>query len=158
MTTEENKPPPAGWYDDPEGSGRVKRYWDGRRWTDRYEDQDGVAARKVDEIDRGFKSLYTLATVFTVLGWLTITVGPLLVIAAAIEAGSAEETATTVFGERRVTDPGASAAVIAFVGIAGVLLYSLLFFAAAAFTRLWLRMEDNTFRTAAAIGRLGGNP
>ena len=57
-----------------------------------------------------------------------------------------------------MTDPGASAAVIAFVGIAGVLLYSLWFFAAAAFTRLWLRMEDNTFRTAAVIDRLGGNP
>ncbi|MFS0884526.1 DUF2510 domain-containing protein [Aeromicrobium sp. 179-A 4D2 NHS] len=28
--------PPAGWYDDPAGSGG-RRYWDGQRWTDRVE-------------------------------------------------------------------------------------------------------------------------
>lgn len=39
---------PAGWHDDPEGSGRL-RYYDGRRWTDRYAEQDqsqGSVARE----------------------------------------------------------------------------------------------------------------
>jgi hypothetical protein len=31
--------PPAGWYEDPEGTGRV-RYWDGLSWSDLYQDQD----------------------------------------------------------------------------------------------------------------------
>ncbi len=35
MSTSATPPPgpPAGWYDDPGGSGR-RRYWDGTRWTD----------------------------------------------------------------------------------------------------------------------------
>lgn len=153
MGTEENLPP-EGWYDDPEGGPGRKRYWDGEQWTDRYEEANTASTDKVARIDREFKALHTIASVFNVLGWLTITLGTLLVIAAAIDAGSSDEVATNVFGERTVSDPGANAAMIAVFGLVGVLLYSLLFWAAAAFTRLWLRMEDNTFRTAAAVERM----
>lgn len=34
---------PAGWHDDPEGSGRL-RYWDGIGWTEHYADKPGAAA------------------------------------------------------------------------------------------------------------------
>jgi hypothetical protein len=150
---EQNELPPPGWYDDPEGRPGYKRYWDGEAWTDRFEGVNAATNPKVAEINREFKSLHTIAGVFNVLGWLTLTLGTLLVVGGAISAGSQEE-ARTVFGESTSTDPGASAAVILIVGLAGVLLYSLLFFAAAAFTRLWLRVEDNTFRTAAALDRM----
>lgn len=153
MGTEE-KPPPEGWYDDPEGGSGRKRYWDGERWTDRYEEGNAASTPKVAAIDREFKALHTIARVFNVLGWLTITLGTLAVIAAAIDAGSSDEVATGVFGERTVDNSGTNAAVIAVFGLVGVALYSLLFWAAAAFTRLWLRVEDNTFRTAAALDRM----
>ena len=31
------QPPPAGWYDDPEGPGR--RWWDGTTWTEHRQGQ-----------------------------------------------------------------------------------------------------------------------
>lgn len=51
-------------------------------------------------------------------------------------------------------DSDAEPAVIAIVGGLGVLVYALLFFAAAAIIRLALRVEDNTFRTAAAVEQM----
>lgn len=152
MAEPEQPLPPAGWYDDPEGAPGRKRYWDGQAWTDRFEGSTATASR-VAAIDREFSSLHRIATIFHVLGWLTLTVGTLVVIAATISAADTEEVATT-FGDRVVTDSGENAAAIAIVGMLGVLLYSLLLFAASAFTRLWLRMEDNTFRTAAALERM----
>ena len=151
MGTDESKLPPAGWYDDPEGGTGRKRYWDGQAWTDRYEGSD--ASPKVAAIDREFKSLHTIATIFHVLGWVVLTVGTLVVIVAAIAAGNTQEVAGT-FGDQVATDPGENAAAIAIFGLIGVLLYSLLLFAASAFLRLWLRVEDNTFRTAAALDRM----
>jgi hypothetical protein len=150
---EQNELPPPGWYDDPEGGPGRKRYWDGNAWTDRFEAANTATSSKVAGIDREFKSLHTIAGVFNVLGWLTLTLGTLLVIGGAISAGS-DDSATSVFGESTSADPAASAVTILIFGLAGVLLYSLFFFAAAAFTRLWLRVEDNTFRTAAALDRM----
>jgi uncharacterized protein DUF2510 len=152
MGSDETTLPPAGWYDDPDGRVGIRRYWDGAKWTDRYEDEGG--RRPIDEIDRRFKSLYTVANVFHVLGWVTAVLGTLFVIIAAIAAGSADDTTTRVFGEVRDTDPGANAAVILIGGGIGVFIYTLTFFAAAAFIRLMLRVEDNSFRTAAAVERL----
>jgi len=80
-----------------------------------------------------------LARVLTVLGWLTIVLGGIGVVAAASESRN---------------DPDTSPALIALVGGLGVALYALIFFGAAALIRLAIRVEDSTFRTAAAVERL----
>ena len=153
MGADEQSLPAAGWFDDPDGRSGVKRYWDGRQWTDRY-DESGSGPSRINEIDRKFNSLYTIAKVFHVLGWVTLILGSLFVIVAAIAAGSADDSVSTVFGETQRTEPGANAAVILIGGGIGVAIYTLFFFAAAAFTRLMLRVEDNTHRSAVAIEKL----
>ncbi len=55
-------------------------------------------------------------------------------------------------------DPDTSPALIAVVGGLGVALYALIFFGTAALIRLALRVEDSTFRTAAAVERLAPAP
>ena len=44
MGTEEQNPPPAGWYADPEGGAGQMRYWDGARWTEHRHDPAGATA------------------------------------------------------------------------------------------------------------------
>lgn len=152
MGSEESKLPPAGWYDDPDARVGVKRYWDGVKWTDRFEGEAGP--KPVDAIDRRFTSLYKIANILHTLGWVTIILGGLLVVIATIAAATSDQTTTVAFGEVRRTEPGANAAVIAIAGGIGVAVYALLLFAASALIRLALRAEDNTFRTAAAVERL----
>lgn len=156
MEGERSDLPEAGWYDDPDGRPGRKRYWSGDHWTTRY--KSAKAPTEVDEIDRSFRTLFLLARVLHVLGWVTIVVGTIAVIAAAVEAGSSEEVIRDAFGQTRTTDPGASAAVIAVFGGLGVALYALILFGAAALIRLALRVEDNTFRTAAAAEELASRP
>ena len=44
--------PPAGWYDDPEGSGR-HRYWDGLSWSTQFKVQDSVDVERQPLIAKG---------------------------------------------------------------------------------------------------------
>jgi len=139
--------PPAGWYRDPEG-GLGERYWDGTRWTEERRSaapapaatagapapQAGQAA----EVEHRFGSLRLIAGIFTVLAWLTIILGTLGVIIGAATA-----------------DNGGDAAGIIVGGAIGVVIYALWFFAAAAFIRLSLAVEENTRRTADILDRRG---
>jgi hypothetical protein len=157
MGTEESNLPAEGWYEDPDGVSGRRRYWDGKQWTNRY--TTSKAPTRVDEIDRRFRSLFTLAKVLHALGWVTIVLGGLIVVFGAIAAGSSDsETTRNAFGELQRNDPGASAALIAVGGSLAVALYALAFFGAAALVRLALRVEDNSFRTAAAVERLADRP
>ncbi len=152
MGSDERQLPAAGWYDDPDGRTGVRRYWDGSQWTDRYDESSGSSSR-INEVNRDFRSLHTVASVFTVLGWLVAILGTLAVIGAAISAGSGNFETTDQFG--RTTEVGSESVplILIFGGLA-VALYSLFFFAAAGITRLMLRVEDNTHRSALAIEKL----
>jgi hypothetical protein len=151
MGTEEQNQPPAGWYADPEGSAGQMRYWDGTRWTEHRHDA-GVGAPAIDGEPR-FRALRVIATVFFVLGCLTVVLGTLGVIAAAIDAGSSDETTTTIFGES-VEEDETEPVVVVIVGTLFVLLYALFFFAASSFIRLMLSVEESTRRTAVAVETL----
>lgn len=54
--------PPAGWYPDPEG-GAKERFWDGERWTDRYQEPAGHRAADPSDPPRRLRTLQTLAIV-----------------------------------------------------------------------------------------------
>lgn len=45
-TTGSSSLPPAGWYDDPDAPG-VRRYWDGRNWTDSRVTTEGIPYQPV---------------------------------------------------------------------------------------------------------------
>lgn len=145
---ESGQMPPAGWYRDPEG-GLGERYWDGTRWTEERRSaapapaatpgapapQEGQAAG----VEHRFSSLRLIAGIFTVLAWLTIILGGLGVIIGTIVAAS--------------SDDGGEAASILLIGALSVFIYALWFFAAAAFIRLALAVEENTRRTAELLDR-----
>jgi hypothetical protein len=145
--------PVAGWYEDPAGVQGRRRYWDGAQWTNRY--SGGSSPKTVDEINRSFGALYTAARVLHVLAWITLILGSLLVIGGTIAAATSDPSYTRdAFGNLHRNEPGATAAGIAIIGTIAVALYTLLLFAASAMIRLSLRVEDNTYRTAAAVERL----
>lgn len=114
---------PAGWYGDPDGRPGVKRYWDGRSWTDRFNPPQPPDSTPVERIERRYVSLRTIAAVFYVLGWMTAVLGTVAVIAFAIAAGDAEEATSSVFGESS-GDNGASVVAILVGGGLGVFIYS----------------------------------
>jgi Domain of unknown function (DUF4328)/Protein of unknown function (DUF2510) len=62
--------PPAGWYPDPEG-GPNPRYWEGERWTDRYQVAEGHRIANPAEPPRRLRTLRTLAIVGLILISLT---------------------------------------------------------------------------------------
>jgi hypothetical protein len=150
MGDEERNQPVAGWYEDPSGQPGRRRYWDGAQWTDRY--SGGGSPRRVEDIDREFPVLYRVAGVLHALGWIVLVLGLIGVLVGAISAGSEDQALVRdAFGNLHRNEPGANAAGIAIIGTLAVLFYSLLLFAGAAAIRLALRVEDNTFRTAAAV-------
>jgi hypothetical protein len=151
MGSEENLPE-AGWYEDPDGQPGRRRYWDGTQWTSRY--SASTAPTRVTEIDRSFRSLFTIARVLHALGWITIVLGGLAVIVGTIGAASSDTVTLNSGGTLQHEDGAASAVVIAVVGTIAVAFYALALFGAAALIRLTLRVEDSTFRTAAAVERL----
>lgn len=144
--------PDSGWYDDPDGRSGIKRYWDGRTWTDRYHPPAGKPGGEPSE--KRFASLRTIATVFYVLGWVTAILGTLLVIGLAIAAGEANDTANDLFGDEGDVDEGGSVLTVLIGGGLAVFIYSLAFFAASAFIHLMLSVEDSTRRTASAVEQL----
>jgi hypothetical protein len=62
--------PPAGWYPDPEG-GPNPRYWDGERWTDRYQMAEGHRIANPADPPRRLRTLRTVAIVGLILIALT---------------------------------------------------------------------------------------
>jgi uncharacterized protein len=79
MSAPETPPPtaPAGWFPDPDGSGR-RRYWDGSRWTDATADGAPAPATGGDDATR----MWALAAHLSALVSLAVGlpfVGPLIV-------------------------------------------------------------------------------
>ena len=148
MGSEEGQQPTAGWYEDPAGRPGVRRYWDGKQWTDQF---DGAQASAGDE--KRFASLRTIAGMFRVLGWLTAILGTIVVVVLAIAAGE-NETIRTSFGSVRDDTNGGDVATVLIGGGLAVFFYTLLFFGASALIHLALSVEETNRRTAAAVERL----
>ena len=130
---------PAGWYPDLHNPERLQ-YWDGERWTQRYQPADpGLRPEPAEPetAERRFGSLHLIAGIYSVLGWLVAIVGSIGVIAAAVNANS----------DSSDGDPAA----ILVVGLIAVAFYALALFGIAAAIRLALAVEENTRRTVEVL-------
>jgi hypothetical protein len=130
---------PAGWYPDLHNPERLQ-YWDGERWTQRYQPADpGLRPEPAEPetAERRFSSLHLIAGIYSVLGWLVAIVGSIGVIAAAVNANS--------------DSSGGDPAAILVVGLIAVAFYALALFGIAAAIRLALAVEENTRRTVEVL-------
>lgn len=58
----------AGWFEDPEGHGRGRRYWDGAAWTDHYEAPPPPAAHHGYSQPQAYSQPFVPAANFKVAG------------------------------------------------------------------------------------------
>ena len=128
----EGHKPHAGWYYDPEGRPGTRRYWDGERWTDQYQQfPDTPSQPSMPAPERRYASLRTIAGIYQVLAWVIAVIGGIGVIVIAAS-----------------TDNGGLVFIVGAVYLFFIVLTMLAF---AAFIRLMLSVEESSRTTAQAV-------